>query len=155
MLRHAILVLVVLAGCGSDDPLDLASRDPRCVAACPETMPQTDGVGDVCSTTSRAACLDDCQARIKGVATVCASCLLENAQFSPGDENSVGTCGGGGGGGGGNPPTCMISGWNGTCTFNQGDSTMQLACEKQVSPRREVDCTAMFRPTSECSSSCN
>ena len=65
MNHFSVLILFTIAACGGtgDDSLDLSSRDPRCVAACPETMPAHDGVGRVCDTASRGQCLDECEAR--------------------------------------------------------------------------------------------
>jgi hypothetical protein len=144
MNARALYVFLALAGCGASNPT--ANRDPRCLADCPETMPPTAGVGDVCSESSRVQCLDECEARIAMVSTVCANCLLENATFAPVTFNQ------GGGGGGG---TCTATGWNGTCPYTCGDNAAYMTCLLQVSPRRTVDCTAKFRPTTECSSLCN
>jgi len=48
--RALLATLFAVAACGGDDGLELSSRDPRCVAACPETMQSIEGVGDVCAS---------------------------------------------------------------------------------------------------------
>src|ERR1041385_3747654 len=100
-----------VGGCSSNtDSLDLAHRDPRCVAACPETTPQIEGVGDVCDLASRVECLDECGARIYEASSTGATCLTEDACFAPGgcgrDTSSV-SCG---------ASTCTIMGWAGSCS---------------------------------------
>src|SRR3569832_2549464 len=84
----ALFLCSLVAACGTSandgSNVDTPDRDPRRAAACPETMPQYDGVGPVCNATSRVHCLDECEARIAGVPTICQSCLLENSCFDPG-----------------------------------------------------------------------
>ena len=150
-MRSALVILAVsLFGCGggASDP-DFGDADPRCVSACTDVPPAIDGAGDVCNTASRAACIDECEARIAGVMTVCASCLLEETCFDPeGCDDRPSdpiTC---------DPNGCTITGRNGSCTFPQGDEEAAADCERQVNPRREVACTAEFRPTTECSTEC-
>jgi hypothetical protein len=144
-----ILFTIATPACGSDGSgLDLSSRDPRCVASCPQTMPEYDGVGAVCDTPSRVQCLDECEARIAGLATVCQSCLLEHACFDPdgcfGPINA-GDC---------TQTTCTLTSDFGTCSYQIGDHAAELACLKTVDPRRSVTCQATFRPATECASVC-
>jgi len=150
MNKLGLAVLVVLAfGCGDSGGVDLANRDPRCVVACTDTPPLTDGAGDVCNTDSRVTCLDDCEARIAGVMTVCANCLLENACFDPSGCRDVGI-----GDNCNQNMQCTITGRVGSCTYTYGNTAMQQACERQVNPRREVACTATFQATSRCTQQC-
>ncbi|MDB4957621.1 MAG: hypothetical protein JWO36_5190 [Myxococcales bacterium] len=148
--RLLILVSFVICACGSSSSsADLTNRDPRCLSACPVTMPATDGVGDVCNTASRVQCVDECEVRIAGVTTNCANCLSEGACFGPtgcfGDSIGFSSDG----------TTCKLTAWNGMCSYPCNDNTMRLACEKQVSPRREVACTTTFKAATQCSSVCN
>lgn len=151
MKRKASLLLAfVLAGCAGDGhDLDLSARDPRCIAACPETMPRYENAGRICDAPSRALCLDECEARIATVSTVCQSCLVEDSCFSPdscGENDGLsGIC---------TNDTCTISSQFGSCTFNVNDEAQKLRCYQQVDPRREVACAAEWRPTTECASVC-
>ncbi|CAN5167665.1 hypothetical protein BH11MYX1_BH11MYX1_35260 [soil metagenome] len=141
------LLLLVAACGGSDAQLDVSSRDPRCVSACPETMPMTAGVGAVCDTASRTQCLDECEARIAGLPTLCQSCLAERACFGP--SGCVGSdpisC---------DQSSCTLTSEFGSCTYATSDEAAHLACLRTIDPRREVACAPSFRPTSECRSSC-
>ena len=149
-MKPALCLLLVACGGGGagDDSVDAANRDPRCLAACPETMPQYDGVGAVCDTASRAQCLDECEARIAGVPTVCQSCLLENACFGP--DGCFGTQTGGSC----NETSCTLESEFGTCTYATSDQAAKLACMQKVDPRREVSCTPSFQSTTKCTSVC-
>ncbi|MEO6777206.1 MAG: hypothetical protein ABI467_30035, partial [Kofleriaceae bacterium] len=131
---------------GSD--LDVSDDDPRCVATCPETMPEYVGVGAVCDTASRAQCLDECAARIAGVPTLCQSCLLEGAYFGPGGVviGNDGSC---------DLSSCTLTSAFGTCTYATDDQAAKLACLQEVDPRREVTCTPDFQSTTKCASVCN
>lgn len=149
-LRLVLACLVVIAACGGDDAanLDIANRDPRCVSACPETMQSIAGVGDVCDTTSRVQCLDACEARISGLMSTCQTCLTEDVCFNPGgcdDHESIGC----------NNGTATVTGWNGSCSYPCEDTAARTNCLKQVSPTREVACTAEFKPVTDCSTVCN
>jgi hypothetical protein len=148
-LSALVLTLLAASACGGgDDDLDLSSRDPRCVAACPETTQSIEGVGDLCNTSSRTLCLDTCEARIAGQMPTCQTCLTEDACFDPEgcDDVVIDT--------GCNNGTATATGWNGTCNYPCGDMAARTNCLKQVSPTREVACTAEFKPTSECASVC-
>lgn len=141
-----------VAACGTSandgSDVDTSDRDPRCVAACPETMPQYDGVGPVCNAASRVQCLDECEARIAGLPTLCQSCLLENACFDPGGCIGVqegGSC---------DQSTCTLTSEFGTCSYPTDDQAGRLACLKVVDPRREVACTASYQPTTKCATVC-
>ena len=146
--KASLLLAFVLAGCAGDGDLDLSQRDPRCIAACPETMPRYEMAGRICDAPSRALCLDECEARIATVSTVCQSCLVEDSCFEPscGDSSGVGVnC---------TNNTCTISSQFGTCTFNSSDEAQTRLCYQQVDPRREVACAVEWRPTTECESVC-
>jgi hypothetical protein len=151
-MKHIKAVLFfTLAACASNDGhVDTSDRDPRCVAACPETMPEVEGAGAVCNAASRTQCLDECEARIAGLPSVCQSCLLEKACFEPGcgsDGVSIGgSC---------DQTTCTIESQYGTCTYATDDQAAYDACLAKIDPRREVTCAVEFRPTTECASVCN
>lgn len=148
-LAHATLLtgFVVLAtasyACGSDDS--------RCASLC-EVQDKTEG--DVCSQASADACIEACNDQIGGVETVCANCLLEDAEFLPPVE-----------GGGDNDEcksdtTCLsgfgcVAARNGqTCKYCEGDIPAKSACDKQLNPLREVQCTAKFNDTANCTAQC-
>ncbi|MEP6860209.1 MAG: hypothetical protein ABJE66_06290 [Deltaproteobacteria bacterium] len=154
MKRFQVFALLGLSlaacggGAGADSNLDTSNRDPRCVAACPATMPQYAGVGAVCDTQSRGECLDLCEARIAGLPTLCQSCLLENACFGPDG------CFGSQTGGSCDQTSCTLQSEFGTCTYRTDDQAAKLACMQKVDPRRDVACTPSFQPTTKCSSVC-
>ena len=146
-----VILFLTLASCtGSDGHVDTSSRDPRCVAACPETMPKVAGAGAVCDAASRTQCLDECEARIAGLPSLCQSCLLEDACFAPG-------CGSGGVsiGASFDQNTCTIETEFGTCTYATDDQAAYDMCLEQVDPRRDVTCAVTFRPTTECATVCD
>jgi hypothetical protein len=152
MSFRIFVIAALLAACGTSSPdVDIESRDPRCVSACPETMPRYEGVGRVCDTASRAQCLDECEVRIAGVTPICQSCLAEKACFGPdgcsSDDGIVyGMC---------TNTSCTITSEYGSCTYSTTDEAAKLKCYQQVDPRREVACTPEFRPTTECASVCS
>ncbi|MEO8551288.1 MAG: hypothetical protein ABI678_15000 [Kofleriaceae bacterium] len=135
-------------GGGANTDLDLASRDPRCLSACPESMPEHAGVGAVCDTASRAQCLDECEARIAGLPTVCQNCLVEDACFGPDG------CFGSDSGGFCDETSCTLESEFGTCTYAVSDQAARLACLQKVDPRREVSCPAEFRSATKCETVC-
>jgi hypothetical protein len=144
-------LLFTLAACASNDGhVDTSNHDPRCVAACPETMPEVEGAGAVCDAASRTQCLDECEVRIAGLPSLCQSCLLEDACFDPGcgsDGVSIGgSC---------DETSCTIETQYGSCTYATNDQAAYDRCLQQVDPRRDVTCEAHFRPTTECASLCN
>jgi hypothetical protein len=142
------LSLAACGGAGDGSEVDTSDHDPRCVATCPETMPQYDGVGAVCDAASRAQCLDECEARIAGLPTLCQSCLLEDSCFGPDG------CFGSQTGGSCNESTCTLTSDFGSCTYTTSDHAAELACLQKVDPRREVGCTPDFQPTTKCASVC-
>lgn len=82
--------------------------------------------------------------------TTCASCLVEEACLATGsscdgDVSADDFCENG---------TCTTMGPSGTCTYPVDNRPAYEDCRRQVDPRREVACTARFRPTSECASLC-
>jgi hypothetical protein len=151
LLTPAPILVCLLFACGggANTDLDLSSRDPRCLAACPETMPAHDGVGAICDTASRAGCLDECEARIAGLPTVCQNCLVEDACFGPDG------CFGSDPGGFCDQTSCTIESEFGTCTYQSSDQAAHLACLQKVDPRREVSCTPEFQATTKCASVCS
>jgi hypothetical protein len=145
------LSLALAVACGSDDgEVDVSNRDPRCVTACPATMPRYEGAGAICDAASREQCLDECETRIAGVSPLCQSCLVEEACFAPEGDG----CGSGDVSIGCNTTTCTVYGEFGQCDYPYGDMAAELRCRQQVDPRREVTCTPEFRPTTECASVC-
>ena len=137
-----VVCSLIALGCGTDDALD----DPRCAALCVIAPPAIEGAGDICSQVSADGCIAECNARIEGNPTLCASCLLEDACFDCEDGPSL-------------PPfcdagTCEISGREGTCSFPEGDNEAYEACERQVNPLREASCSAEYRPVVECAALC-
>jgi hypothetical protein len=149
MNYRTFVIIGLLASCGTSDGVDVSDRDPRCVSACPETMPRYDGVGRICNAASREQCLDECETRIAGVSPVCQSCLVEDAEFSPGggsgDDIAWGMC---------TQTSCTLTSDFGTCTYGVNDEAAKLKCYQQLDPRREVACTPRFRPTTECATVC-
>jgi hypothetical protein len=147
-MRSFLLITMVLAACGggSGDP-DLSDYDARCVAVCTDSPPEIEGAGDVCSGASRTTCLDLCEARIAGQASLCQTCLLEEAYYGTNGDDSGGfaNC---------NETTCTITGRNGSCTYPQSDNAKYEMCQRQVNPTREVACTVDFQPVSACASTC-
>ena len=141
-----LVVSCVVAACGGEPSLDLDEHDPRCVAACPETMPPEPGVGEVCDSASRAQCLDECEVRIAGLPSLCQSCLLEESYFAP-PGRGIDSCDG-------NTNTCTIRTELGSCTFPYGDEAKERDCWKMVNPRRETTCKARWRGATECASVC-
>lgn len=141
-----VAALVLALGCGGDDGSDLSDRDPRCVSACTDEPPGVDGAFDVCDSASTTSCLDECQARIEDVATVCASCLLEEVSFGPDVVIINQQC---------NGTTCTVTGRVGSCMYPQNDQAAQNDCYRQVYPRREVACDADFRDPAECAGLCS
>ena len=153
-LSEYLLVASLAVGCSGDPGdaggVDVSSRNPRCVSACPETMPPYPGAGEICDAASREQCLDECEARIAGLAPICQNCLVEEACFGPdgcyGDEVS-GSCTN-------TTNSCTLTSQYGTCTFSIGDEAGKIKCFQQVDPRREVSCTPSFRSATECASVC-
>jgi hypothetical protein len=149
-MRSLALVAVLMFGCGGGG-MTPEGGDPRCVSVCTDDPPPVEGAGDVCNSASQANCIDECEARIAGVVTVCASCLLEDACLDPEGCGPVITddvfCDGSG--------ECTVTGREGSCTFPADDTAALEDCQRQVNPRREVACTAEFRSTSECSTECD
>jgi hypothetical protein len=148
-MNRFIVILLATAACGSSaDAPDLSNRDPRCVSACPETMPQYDGVGRVCDAPSRVQCLDECEARIAGLPTVCQNCLVEDACFGPTGcfgTQTDGSC---------TETTCTLTSEFGTCSYPVDDQAAYVACLQKVDPRRTVSCEASFKEATKCASVC-
>lgn len=143
-----LVMLVACAGDDAPDDVDVSGRDPRCVSACTAPEPRYEGAGRVCDAGSHVQCLDECETRIANLPTVCQNCLVEEACFGP--EGCFGievpdAC---------NNNMCTITSEFGTCSFTADDEAGKLKCYQQVDPRREVSCTAAFRPTTECAGVC-
>lgn len=137
----ALAVLLVLPACGL-----LGGVDPRCESLCAVQEPSLAGAHDICSQASADRCKADCNARISGVTSLCATCLLEKAEFRvPPTSSSGDSCVSG---------TCTTTGRAGSCDYPEGDTSAREACIRQVSPRREIECTAAYRPVDECASTC-
>ena len=90
-----LLAIVLAAGCGGGgDPLE--SADPRCSAICMPEEPAIEGAFDVCSGASVEGCVEQCEARIADLESLCATCLLEDADFSREDAEEDAVAGGSG-----------------------------------------------------------
>lgn len=145
MKRFDVLCILFIAACGtSNDPPDVTKYDARCVAACPESMPRYDGVGAVCDSASRVACLDECSARIAGLPTQCQNCLVEDASFGSYSEAGE-SC---------TNSTCTMTSQFGTCSYQVDDQAARIACLQKVDPRREVTCEASFKAATKCATVC-
>jgi len=133
--------VVLFSACGL-----FGGVDPRCETLCVIQEPSLSGAYDICSQASADRCKQDCDAHIKDVTSTCASCLLEQATFSvPPVSSSGDVC---------NAGTCTTTGRAGSCDYPQGNDAARDDCIRQVSPRREVECTPTYRPVSECNSTC-
>jgi len=152
MMRTSVVVMAfgLLACGGGGEALDLGDRDPRCVSACAPREPSIEGTGAVCDTESQVRCLDECEARIAGTMTTCASCLVEEACLTTSsrceDVSEPDFCTNEG---------CTTQGPEGSCSYPPGDQAAYEDCRRQVDPRREVSCTAIFRPSAECAELCD
>lgn len=147
---HGLVALVagalLLQGCGGDsDPYEDA--DPRCAAACAIVEPPLEGAFDICSRDSARDCLDQCATRIEDVAPLCATCLVESAQF--GNEAD------------GGPQTycdydrCWLMNTDGDyCEFPPNDQRAEEDCLRQLYPREEIACTVRWRPVVDCAEVC-
>ncbi|MGE0551342.1 MAG: hypothetical protein AB7O24_31825 [Kofleriaceae bacterium] len=149
------LFVVGVGACGGNggEP-DLDNYDARCVAACTDKSDTSvEGAGAICNSESKTLCLEECEARIEGTSTTCATCLVEDSCFGingcSGPDvyaNCVGNSSG---------ITCTLMGPEGSCTYPQGDIAKEEACLKQVDPRREVTCEARFQPATACATLCD
>lgn len=144
MTLWAVALLAVAApACGGDD----AAVDPRCESVCAIDEPPVAGAYDICSEASADQCRRECTARIADVATVCGTCLIEEACFAP-------DCGGDSPGDFCEAGQCTVTGREGQCTYPEGDTAAREDCLRQVYPRRVVECATEYRPVSECGASC-
>ncbi|MFO0590859.1 MAG: hypothetical protein U0441_25165 [Polyangiaceae bacterium] len=138
---------LMISACGGG-----AADDPRCVSLCTIKEPSDPTVGDVCSQESADTCRETCGARIQDTGTVCADCLLEDADFgvksSGGTDSCVDSpmCS--------NTQLCTEVGPGGSCDYCYGDKAAADACYKQIHPHREVACDVRFRDAAECASLC-
>lgn len=130
--------------------------DPRCEQLCRDEPPSVEEAYEVCSAASVTACREQCQQRIDGVGSLCASCLLEDASFPggterPGIENACEpseTCAEG-------ALLCTVESLDGgSCQYCEGDQEAWEGCIRQVFPRTEVECAADLRPVTECADVC-
>ena len=153
MTKYSMMLVLVFTACGgggSSSSKTFSSSDPRCTALCTITVPTVDGAGDVCSESSAKSCISLCEARIKGVGTVCASCLLQDSNFGSFGVASL-DCSGGSG----TTTTCTRTGNGTSCTYAEGDQAAADDCYRKTSPRRTVDCPTEFRDVQDCAASCS
>ncbi len=140
------LILGALGCTGTDSVDHDENLDPRCQSICVIEEPSLEGAHDICSEDSAGYCKDECSARIELAASICASCLLEDADYGlddgPGNSDF---CENG---------QCEKTGREGTCTYPQGDDQARDDCTRQVYPRREVHCDAEFAPVLDCAAVC-
>ena len=127
-----LLSLVVLGAVGC------AGTDARCTTLC-----EDDGVGDTCNADSISRCLSSCEARISGVTSLCATCLIEEARFRE-DAGGIEVCM--------SDDTCPEGGRcpGSVCDYCIGDAAEEARCN----PPEEVRCTVSFRDSTECASVC-
>lgn len=127
-----VLSLVILGAVGC------AGTDARCATLCVD-----DGVGDTCNADSISSCLSSCEARISGAASLCATCLLEEARFSAGPTSvpfceSDAAC----------PGSALCEGE--VCSYCADDDAERARCN----PPEEVSCSVTYRDSSECAAVC-
>ncbi|MBL4633028.1 MAG: hypothetical protein JKY56_04105 [Kofleriaceae bacterium] len=140
----ASILLLGLLSCGSDSADE--NLDPRCQSICIIDEPSLDGAFDICSEASAGLCKDECTVRIEEATSLCATCLLEDADFGVGIRaGSSDFCDNG---------ICQKIGREGTCTYTQGDDQARDDCSRQVFPRREVHCDTEYAPVLDCSAIC-
>ena len=139
-MRLMILALVLI-GCGGGGE----SVDPRCASLCVIEEPPIEGAGDICSQASADLCIDECQVRIADTSSTCATCVLEDASFGDDNDSPGDFCMNG---------TCTVTGREGECMYPEGDTAAREDCERQVNPRRDVECDTDFRPVEECAALC-
>lgn len=146
-LLAVVVPALTVAACSSAD-------DPRCVALCTIKEPSTAGAYDICSQASADQCLELCAARIGDATTICADCLLDDADFGTGgisgggdDCVSPSSCGG-------STALCTMTGRGGSCDYCEGDDAAYDACLPKVFPRRAVACETDFGDSSKCAAVC-
>lgn len=130
-MRQILWLSLLVAGCSS-------AADSRCASLCEP------GSDPACDADSVSSCLDACEARISGVSSICATCLLERATFS-GEGSPIGLCQIDASCPSGERCDGEISG----CTYCSGDAAGRQACELT-----EIACSTSFRPSTECASLC-
>lgn len=133
-----------------EDTASPSDVDPRCAALCTIDEPAVEGAFDVCSADGIDLCIATCESRIAGVASLCASCLLDDACFDPSCRGGVD----GGDEGGGEDGVCFLSGREGDCSYTCEDQQAYEDCLAQVYPRRTVSCEPVFAPVVECAEVC-
>jgi hypothetical protein len=143
----AFTFLFLAASCSGGDGDGSANSDPRCNSICVIEEPSLEGAHDICSEESAVLCRDECNARIELTENLCATCLLEGAEFGLGDGDvGIGDfCENG---------QCTKRGREGSCTYPEGDDQARDDCTRQVYPRREVHCDSEFASVQNCSGIC-
>ncbi len=146
--RTLSILILGLLGCSGTDSVDHEENiDPRCQSICVIEEPSLEGAYDICSDDSADLCKDECSTRIESASSLCASCLLEGADYGlelsprPSDFCENGQC--------------EKIGREGRCTYPQGDDQARDDCTRQVYPRREVHCDAEFAPVVDCAAVCD
>lgn len=149
-LRAPTLSLVSLlaaslftVACGAED----RTNDPRCRSLC-EPAGKAREIGSYCDQDSVDQCKSLCGQRIQATSTLCATCLLEQAEFNTGTSLSEGqTC---------TMSSCTISNDKGQkCDYPAGDEAARSECVRKLFPPTAITCDSPeFRPVSECSSVC-
>jgi hypothetical protein len=140
-------LLVFAYSCGS-----AGAEDPRCQALCePAGRVPSSGLGTYCDEQSVALCKDSCGARISGLVSLCASCVLEKASFQETPRSS-------------NGPSCNTMAMTCTetnyetgesCTYPSNDEAQRKACQQKLYAARAVSCSApTYRPVTDCASVC-
>lgn len=141
------------ASCGgSGDPAAAGQTDVRCTALCdPAGVVPASGTGTYCSEASVTQCKSLCGVQIQSASTLCASCLLEKADFGTGaqsDSSGSNSC---------DMSTCTLTNsvTGEKCTYPVGDGAARKDCQKKLYPATAKACAAPdFRPVTECASVC-
>jgi hypothetical protein len=152
MKRSALRVCEALLGllavaCGG------TGTERLCDELCTIREPSVAGAFDTCTASSVEPCRQSCQARIGGLGTLCKTCLVENATFSPPSQYFAMSTHCPGQGCGDRCDVEIGEGTN-TCSYCEGDAATEEECLRRVYPRREVEYSVTFRPVSDCASVC-
>jgi len=136
----AMAIAFFLSGC--------QDVDPRCEELCTVQEPEIEGAFDICSQDGVDLCTRLCAARIKGQGTLCQSCLLEGATFTPDSQQTYSIkC---------NGTMCTITTSNqSTCDYLTTSEDSRQSCFRRLFPRKSVNCMPSFLSVGLCLPVCN